>query len=147
QIRVHRKARVIGKTLAELKLDRRIRIGSVQSDSRQEVAHAGTVLREGDIITVFGEPQVLFEQRIQFNPEADTDRVRIVLYGAGETSIALIRLLTHPRFKIRILEKDAELCRNLAEAFPKITVIHRSEDRRVVNKCMRLRMSHSRVTI
>src|SRR5690606_1119345 len=67
QIRVHRKARVIGKTLAELKLDRRIRIGSVQSDSRQEVAHAGTVLREGDIITVFGEPQVLFEQRIQFN--------------------------------------------------------------------------------
>lgn len=124
QIKVHPKAKVIGKTLADLQLDRRIRVGYVQSGDVQEVAHADTVLQAGDLVTVFGEPQVLFEQRKHFNPEVDADTVRIVLYGAGETSIALIRLLSHPRFKVRVLEKDAEKCRMLSEMFPRVTVIH-----------------------
>lgn len=124
QLKVHPKARVIGKTLADLRLDSRIRIGYVQSGEEQEVAHAATVLKAGDLVTVFGIPQVLLEQRTLFNPETDVDAVRVVLYGAGETSIALIRLLSHPRFKVRVLEKDPELCKELAEAFPRVTVIH-----------------------
>jgi len=124
QIRVHRKAKVTGKTLADLRIDRQIRIGYVQSGNRKEVAHADTVLEEGDLVTLFGEPQVLFEKRALFNPEVDANPVRVVLYGGGETSIALVRLLSHPRFKIRILEKNAEQCRMLAEMFPRVTVIH-----------------------
>jgi trk system potassium uptake protein len=124
QIRVHPKARVVGKTLADLRLPSGIRVGYVRSGDRQEVAHAGTVLQAGDLVTVFGLPHVVFDQRPLFNPETELDTVRVVLYGAGETSIALIRLLSHPRFKVRVLEKDAALCQALAEAFPKVTVIH-----------------------
>ncbi len=124
QIKIHPKARVIGKPLMDLRLDSRIRVGYVQSGDQQEVAHADTVLHAGDLVTLFGVPQVLFDHRTDFNPEVDIDTVRVVLYGGGETSIALIRLLSHPRFRVRVLEKDPELCQSLAEAFPRVTVIH-----------------------
>lgn len=124
QFKVHRKARVVGKTLSDLCLDSRIRIGYVQSGDRQEVAHADTILAEGDLVTVFGEPQVLYEQKTNFNPDLESEPVRVVIYGGGETGIALIRLLTHPRFRVRVLESDANQCENLAEMFPRVTVIH-----------------------
>lgn len=124
QIKVHPRARVLGKPLSDLRLDSRIRVGYIQRGEEQEVGHAGTVLRAGDLVTLFGLPQVLFDQRTLFNPDADIDTVRVVLYGGGETSIALIRLLSHPRFKVRVLEKDAAHCQVLAESFPRVTVIH-----------------------
>lgn len=123
QVRVHQKAKATGKALADLRIDRRIRVGYVQSGNRREVAHAETVLESGDLVTLFGEPQVLFEKRCLFNPEVDAETVRVVLYGGGETSIALIRLLSHPRFKVRVLEKNAQQCRVLAEMFPRVTMI------------------------
>ncbi len=123
QFRVKPKAKVIGKKLADLKLDRRVRIGYVQTGDQQKVAGANTVLQEYDYVTLFGPAQILFEVKPLFDPEMETEPVRIVLYGGGEASIALIRLLSHPRFKIRILEENKPQCRLLAEKFPKVTVI------------------------
>ena len=123
QFRVKPKAKVIGKKLADLNLDRRVRIGYVQSGDEQKVAGANTVLREYDYVTLFGPSQILFDVKPLFDPELETEPVRIVLFGGGEASIALVRLLTHPRFKIRILEESKEQCRLLAEKFPKVTVI------------------------
>ncbi len=124
QIRVREKAKVLGKTLAELRLDPRIRVGYVQSGDTQEVAHAGTVLQPGDLVTVFGLPQVLFELRSIFNPDTEAESSRVVLYGGGETAIALIRMLANTRFRVRVLEKNPKVCQKLAESFPGITVIN-----------------------
>jgi trk system potassium uptake protein len=123
QFRVKAKARVLGKKLAELKLDPRVRIGYVQRGDEQQVANAQTILQENDYVTLFGPSQTLFDIKPLFDPDSVSETVRIVLYGGGEASIALIRLLTHPRFKIRILEENKAQCRFLAEKFPKVTVI------------------------
>ena len=48
----------------------------------------------------------------------------MVLFGASETAINLIQLLSNPRFKIRVIEKDQSVCRMLAERFPHVTVIN-----------------------
>lgn len=124
QFKIHSKSKLTGKPLKDLNMDPRIRIGYILSGDRQEVAHANTVLEPGDLVTVFGEPQVLFATRSKFNPDEESDTLRVVLYGGGETAIALVRLLSHPRFKIRILEKDAQQCQALAEQFSRVTVIH-----------------------
>lgn len=122
---VHSKAKVLNKPLMELKLDPRVRIGYVQSEGKPpEVAHAGTVLQAGDAVTLFGPPHILFDLKALFDPETDLTPVRIVLYGGGETAIALVRHLSHPRFRIRILESNREQCRLLSEKFPRVTVIH-----------------------
>jgi len=122
--RVAKGSRLIGKKLIDLKLDPRVRIGYIQRAGVSEVATADTIMQENDIVTIFGHPEVLFTLRERFNPKHKIDVARVVLFGGSETAINLIRLLSNPRFKIRVIEKDRERCLALAEQFPEITVIH-----------------------
>lgn len=117
-------ARVIGRKLKELKLDPRVRIGYIQRKGKTEVASADTELMEADIVTLFGHPEALFNLRERFDPKHKIDISRVVLFGGSETAISLIRLLSNPRFRIRLIEKDIKKCRDLAERFPNITVIN-----------------------
>ncbi|MGB0743193.1 MAG: Trk system potassium transporter TrkA [Opitutales bacterium] len=122
--RVAHGSRMIGKQLRELKLDSQVRIGYVQRGEKTEIANADTTLQEGDIVTLFGHPETLFNLREKFDPTHKIEISRVVLFGGSEVAINLIHLLKNPRFKIRIIEKDRTQCRKLAERFPHITVIH-----------------------
>ena len=126
-VEITKRSKAVGKTLAELKLDNRMRIGMVQRGDATMVADARTVLEVGDNITVFGNPDALFETRSTFDPSAGHgDRLRVVILGGEEMSVSLVRLLSNPRFKIRIIENDPARCRKLADRFPEVTVIHGS---------------------
>lgn len=123
-VTVSPKSKFLGKSLREIKLDRNVRIGFIQRQEESLIAKADTTLEVNDIITLFGPPDLLFQAKQDIEGSKTKNLVRIVLYGGGEVSIALVRLLTNPRFKIRIIEKDIKLCQLLAEEFPHITVIH-----------------------
>ena len=123
QLHVNAGSKLIGPELKDLKLDPRVRIGYLQRDEGLEVAGAKTVLRANDVVTLFGPPEALFEIRSKFDPKHRGGTVRVVLFGASEAAISLIRLLSNPRFKIRVIEKNREKCRRLAERFPNISVI------------------------
>ncbi len=124
QQRVARGSKLIGKPLKELKLDARVRIGFVQRDGTSTVATADTSLKEGDLVTLFGHPDSLFHLREKFDPKNKIELARVVLFGGSETAINLIQLLSNPRFKIRVIEKDPAKCRDLAKRFPRVTVIN-----------------------
>ncbi|MBC2594087.1 Trk system potassium transporter TrkA [Ruficoccus amylovorans] len=126
QLRIARKSRFTGKALKELHLPAGMRIGMVQREGHTEVPDADSVLEPGDLLTLFGLTDVLMKVRPYFEPEKFGDNIRVVLFGGSETAIALVRLLKNPRFKIRIIENDARLCRSLAERFPHVTVINGS---------------------
>ena len=122
--RIAHGSRFSGKRLIDLRLDSQVRIGYVQRGNTTEIASANTVLKEGDIVTLFGHPEALFNLREKFDPKQKIELSRVVLFGGSETAINLIHLLKNPRFKIRVIEKDRERCRQLAERFPHITVIN-----------------------
>lgn len=124
QLRVAPSSRLVGKQLADLKLDPQVRIGYIQRKDEGEVASAHSTMEAGDLVTLFGHPEALFSLREKFDPKQKFDLARVVLFGGSETAISLIRLLTSPRFKLRVIEKDADKCRELAERFPHITVIN-----------------------
>lgn len=124
QQRVAAGSRLIGKQLQDLKFDPRVRIGYIQRDGKSEIASAESMMKEGDLVTHFGHPEALFALREKFDPKHKVDLSRVVLFGASETAINLIQLLSNPRFKIRVIEKDPQTCRHLAERFPHITVIN-----------------------
>ncbi len=117
-------ARIIGRKLKDLKFNARVRIGYIQRHGKTEVASADSEMQEGDIVTLFGHPEALYGMRERFDPKHKIDVSSVVLFGGSETAISLIRLLTNPRFKVRLIEKDPKKCRSLAERFPNITVIH-----------------------
>lgn len=124
QQKVGTECRLIGRKLSDLKMDPRIRIGYIQRDGKSEVANAESMLFEGDKVTLFGHPEAVLAMREKLDPKHKVKQVRVVLYGGSETAISLIRLLSNPRFRIRVIEKDPHKCRELAESFPEVTVIH-----------------------
>ncbi len=118
-------SKVVGKPLSDLKLNNQMRIGLIQRGEEISVATANTILQPGDNVTIFGSPEKLFETKSLFEAKnAPTAIHRVVIFGGGETGVSLIRLLSNPRFKIRVIEDNHERCRTLAEKFPHITVIH-----------------------
>jgi len=124
-VEVTERSKAIGRTLAELKMDNRMRIGMVQKGETTMVADAATVLEAGDSVTVFGHPDALYDTRSLFDPKADhKDHIRVVIMGGDEMSVSLVRLLSNPRFKIRIIEHNEARARILADRFPEVTVIH-----------------------
>lgn len=122
--RVAKGSRLIGKKLKDIKLDAQVRVGYIHHGDETEIANADSVLQKNDIVTLFGHPEVLFALREKFDPKQKIELSRVVLFGGSETAINLIHLLKNPRFKIRVIEKDKEHCRQLAERFPHITVIN-----------------------
>ncbi len=124
RIVVDAKARFRGKALRDLKLHPQIKFGFYQRGEEQDIPSADTVLEEGDIVTVFGPPGELYKLRSNLDPHSAGKEVRVVIFGGSETAVALVRLLGNPRFKIRVIERNEEKCRRLAERFPEVTFIN-----------------------
>jgi trk system potassium uptake protein TrkA len=124
RIKVDDRARFRGKALRELKLHPQVRFGFYQRGEEQDIPSADTVLEAGDVVTVFGPPAELYKLRAKLDPNAIGSEVRVVIFGGSETAVALVRLLNNPRFKVRVIEKDEEKCRRLAERFPQATFIN-----------------------
>jgi trk system potassium uptake protein TrkA len=122
QVEVQKGSRLVHKKLKELKYPE-ARVGYIQRGEDTQVPTAETEIEVGDVVTLFGAPEQLFQLRRKCEADKKAKQIKIVLLGGSETSIALIRLLTNPRFKIRLIEKDLQKCRNLATKFPNITVI------------------------
>lgn len=118
-------AKVLGRPLKECKFDGNLRVGLVRHGDKTYVANANTVLEAGDLVTLFGHPDSLFESKSLFDPKSkDAAKISVTIFSASEIAISLARLLSNPRFKIRILERDIAICRRIADTLPNCTIIH-----------------------
>ncbi len=126
ELKVSDGAKVIGKPLRELGFLSGTRIGYIERGDSLSVPTADTVLEAGDKITLLGTPEALLSKRRYFSNDSMSKSVRVVLSGATETAVSIIRRLSNYRFKIRVIESDLEKCRFLAENFPNVTVINGS---------------------
>jgi trk system potassium uptake protein len=124
QVVVARSGKYTGRTLSEIRLPANVRVASVTSaEGDYQIASAGTILQQGDLVTLFGTPEALQEVRQALDPSIRLNQARIVLFGGSDIAVSLIRLMRSPRFKIRVIERDPVICHALADRFPEITVI------------------------
>ena len=119
-------AKALGKPLKEIRLPSSLKIGYLVRGETLAVPTADTVLEAGDKITVIGTPELLLANRKLFTNEDSSSTIRVVLNGATEIAISVIRRLSNYRFKIRVIEPDLKKCKDIAEAFPNVTVINGS---------------------
>ena len=126
EIEISENAEALGRPLKELNLPSGIKIGYVESNGVLTVPTAETVLNVGDKVTVLGAPEALSKNAHIFSEALSEQSARVVLYGATETSVALVRRLSHSRFKVRVIDPDMKKCRTMAETFPEVTVINGS---------------------
>lgn len=113
----------LGKPLRLLSLPAGVRIGYLHRGDFEDVPSADTELQEGDTIVLFGPPDELTRLQDKMGDRRNNHPLRVIILGGSETAVALIRLLNHPRFRIRVIEQNQQKCRLLAERFPHVTFI------------------------
>jgi trk system potassium uptake protein len=124
QLQISRASQYTGKPLKQIHLPRDVRVASITKPNRPfEVATADSMLEVGDLVTLFGLPECMAAIKPLLDPSSKLTPSRIVIFGGTEIAISLVRLLNNNRYKIRIFEGDAQLCQNLAERLPEVTVI------------------------
>lgn len=88
------------------------------------IPHGGDHILPGDQVTVVGEAKVMHRlHEIFLSPETTTRSV--VLAGGSLIAIHLSHLLCQQKIHVRIIEKNAARCEELAELLPHATIINR----------------------
>ncbi len=125
QVRVKEGADADGLSLKKLNTPVGIRVAMVAQDGKQTVPTAETVLRAGDVVTIFGEPRKLreFSGRLQ-GKLRKREGLRVVIFGGNEYGFTLAQMLESVDCTVRIFEKDRELCARLADRLSNTTIIN-----------------------
>jgi len=124
RFQVDAKSKYAGRSLRDMKLPPQVKIGYISRGDDQDVPTADTKLEPGDLLTVFGSSEELYSLRSKIDPESTGHLRNIAIVGGSEVAVALLRLLSNNRFKVRVIEKNAAKCEELAARFPNATFIH-----------------------
>lgn len=125
QVRVHEKSGMVGKALQELKMPERTRVAAISRNDEHLIPNAQSTLEPGDIATIFGEPRRLRKLASNLQRTAgDLEGLRVVIFGGGEYGFALAQMLESWNCRVRIFERDAEVCHDLADRLANTTVIN-----------------------
>ena len=125
QLRVSEKSDAVGKTLLELELPQRVRIGSIERGTDHVVPTAEEALLAGDMVTIFGEPRKLNGAVGRLGKGIhSTAKLSVVIFGGGEYGLALAQMLESWNCKVRIFEQDPKLCEELTQTLEDTVVIN-----------------------
>lgn len=125
QVAVSADSPLLGRKLRDLGLPARLRIGSINRGNHLIIPGADDVLQPNDLITLFGAPRVLSETLPKLSTQAVAeDEVSVVIFGGGEYGFSLAQMLEGRRYRVRIIERDEGLCRELSNALQRTVIIH-----------------------
>src|SRR5918999_1187239 len=117
--------RVIGCPLREAAIPADSKVATIIRGGRMIVPRGNEAILPGDRIVIIGSPAAAQEwSRILAHGERRVDDV--VIFGAGETGVAIARLLMEQGIRTRLVEADLERARQVAELLPKARVFHTS---------------------
>ena len=113
----------VGKTIRELDLPGRIRVGSIVREGESRITSADDVVQAGDRLTVIGSRKEVDAIKPTFCGESGR-KLSVVIAGGGETGYHLARILEAQRFNVSLFEADRERCDFLAAQLQETTVVH-----------------------
>lgn len=126
QIRVSGDSPLVGKSLQEIRLPDGLRIAYIGQGPDCFVPSRDTVIAPFALVTLVGHPQKIYETRSRFKPEFASDIVTVAITGGSEATVALLKNLTSPRFRIKVFEPNRAMAEKLAAMFPQVSIINGS---------------------
>ncbi|MDG2122961.1 MAG: Trk system potassium transporter TrkA [Verrucomicrobiales bacterium] len=125
QVIVESGSDVAGKTLVELSLPARVRVGMVRRGTDRIIPGGSDTLNPGDLVTLFGEPRKLTDTVARFGRrESRHDKSNVVIFGGGEYGFSLAQMLESCNCKVRIFDRDPGVCEELTHRLTGTTVIN-----------------------
>ncbi|MDQ3670346.1 MAG: Trk system potassium transporter TrkA [Actinomycetota bacterium] len=114
---------VIGRPLREADIPTESKVASIIRGDRVIVPRGNEAILPGDRVVIIGSPQAARDwSRIMTRGRRAVDDV--VIFGAGQTGVAVARALIDQGIDIRLVEADAARAREVAEDLPKARVFH-----------------------
>lgn len=124
QVRLTDRQPVVGVALKDLSLPPEVLVGSIRREGHLKIPNGEDVLQSGDQITLFGAPRVLSSILPQFQSNIIPDtEISVVIFGGDEYGFALAEMLEGHKYRVRVMEKRASLCRRLSETLNRTVVI------------------------
>jgi trk system potassium uptake protein len=114
---------VVGVPLREARIPPESKVASIIRGGKMILPRGNESILPGDRIIIIGSPGAAREwSRIVARDEGRLDD--IVIVGAGNTGVAVGRLLLEQGLRVRLVEANGERAREVAEELPKARVFH-----------------------
>lgn len=125
QVLVGKTSQAIGKTLLEIGAPEGVRVAMISRGESTFVPVAESVIEDGDLVTIFGEPRKLrnFAENLQGKTKGGRN-LRVVIFGGNEYGFSLAQMLESIDCTVRVFERDPETCANLADRLTNATIIN-----------------------
>ena len=115
----------VGRSLTDLALPPRVRIGAIRREGTYLIPSAQDQIEAGDLVTLFGEPSTLSEVLPRLQPQkSQNGEASVVIFGGTEYGFALAQMLEGGDLRVRIIETDEKLCRELSNTLQETVVIN-----------------------
>jgi trk system potassium uptake protein TrkA len=115
---------VAGRTVAEIDHFASLTVAAVFRDGQVLIPDGETGLRVSDDLIVIGSPESTREFATDLTPGRDVTSRDIVIAGGSEIAVQTARLLEDRGLHPRLVERDAERARELAETLASTTVLN-----------------------
>ena len=126
EIKIKEGSPLIGQSLSEIssRYKSTVLFCVIQRGSQVIIPDGQTIILEGDKVSLTGSMQDLenFYQEIKILKNHKIQEIMIV--GGGRITFYLVRLLLRLGMEVKVIEKNKEVCLDLVERFPSVTVIH-----------------------
>jgi trk system potassium uptake protein TrkA len=125
QVLIGKESSAVSQSLREFNAPEGIRVAVISRNGSSFVPNAETIIEEGDLATIFGEPRKLrdFATDLQ-GKRKSSDKLRVVIFGGNEYGFSLAQMLESIDCTVRVFERDPELCLNLTNRLSNTTIIN-----------------------
>ena len=115
EAKIRRRSKLAGIPLKELKLPKGVLAGMIFRDHRMIIPHGDDILMPHDNAYFIGMPEEIEKFSKSFVQREARKLERAMIIGAGRTGRALARILDAQKVKVKVIERDQERCRLMAE--------------------------------
>lgn len=122
EVTVSAKSAFVDKSIRDMALPSKIRLGSISRNEKTWIASADDELKAGDRLGIIGRTEDIENVKTLFQKTVAPKR-RIMIAGGGETGYHLAKVLDERRFSVLLMESDLNRCEKLAARLPHVTVI------------------------
>jgi trk system potassium uptake protein len=114
---------VIGVPLREARIPPESKVASIIRGDRMILPRGDAAIEPGDRVVIIGSPAAARAWGELVAPE-DKRVDEVVIVGAGQTGVAVARVLLDQGIRVRLIEADAARAREVAEELPEVRVFH-----------------------
>ncbi len=131
EVVIREKTAAVGVPLKDLKLPKRVRIGSICRGEKTWIAGAADAIEIGDRITLIGRREDVGSVHDSIQKERGAKK-GVVIAGGGETGYHLARTLENEHYSVVLMDESPERCEYLSNHLQRATVVQADATRRRV---------------